>query len=188
MGNKRLNDDELLAVLSKLNAKQRIFAEEYCKDFNAARAFRAAGYSASNAGSEAAAASRLLKTPNIDIYVSHIKAKATDEAVVVVRDILLELKKIGFSNLQDYLDTGNRVKDISAIDRELASAVAGLTINETVRTDGDGATIVNSRINIKLADKLAALEKLGRYLGMWGDRLADAELKDAVWIVQRPTR
>jgi phage terminase small subunit len=83
---------------------------------------------------------------------------------VTIDRIVGEYVKIAFADAGDYFDWGPNgvtVKDKSELTPEQRSAVA--EVSQTVTEKG-------GTIRVKLHDKLNALEKLGKHLGMFIDK------------------
>ncbi len=151
-------------------AKQQRFIEEYPVDFNGTKAAERAGYSKKTAGQQA---SRLLKNVKIQAAIQKRIGKLTTKAEVSVERILNELVKVGFANLQDYIRVttdGDPYVDLSEMTEYQAAALQEITVEDFKDGRGDNARDVR-RVKIKMLDKLSALEKLGKYLGMFLDRL-----------------
>lgn len=161
------------AAVTKLwqpTAKQQRFVEEYPVDFNGTKAAERAGYSKKTAGQQA---SRLLKNVKIQAAIQKRIGKLTTKAEVSVERVLSELVKVGFANLQDYIrvtSDGDPYVDLSAMTEYQAAALQEITVEDFKDGRGDDARDVR-RVKIKMLDKLSALEKLGKYLSMFVDRL-----------------
>ena len=142
-----------------LTDKQWMFIEEYLVDLNGTQAALRAGYSADTASS---IAYENLRKPQI--------AEAIDNALaerpgVTRARIVDELAAIGFANAGDFFEWGPdgvRIKDSADLSAEQRAVIA--EVSET-KTDKGGT------IRIKLSDKQSALEKLGKTLGMFKDRV-----------------
>jgi hypothetical protein len=90
---------------------------------------------------------------------------------VTEEKIVVELAKIGFSNIQDYLKLGKDGEPIfnyAQISRDQAAAIQEITIEDFRDGRGDDARDIR-RIRFKLADKRQALVDLGRHLGLFVD-------------------
>ena len=145
-----------------LTGKQRRFAEEYLVDLNGTQAAIRAGYAADSAAVEA---SRLLRNAKV---ADAIDAAMAQRAGVTRTFIIDELAKIARANAGDFVEWGPegvKWKASSGLSEEQRGAVA-----EVSQTGGS--------IRVKLSDKQAALEKLGRALGMFGDRVVVGELME----------
>lgn len=147
-----------------INEKQKRFCEEYLKDFNGAQAAIRAGYSKESAKEQA---SRLLTNANVATYLTLLKDQNSKNHSDLKNLIVEEYKKIGFSNIQDFIEADNSIVDISQIDREKAAVVESIKKTETEFSGANESTGTKTTVQIKLWDKLNALEKLGRYVGLF---------------------
>ena len=77
--------------------KQRRFCEEYLIDCNATQAAMRAGYAASTASSVGA---KNLKLPEVQDYLSARQAETREQTGVTREEIVLQLKKIGLSDIE----------------------------------------------------------------------------------------
>lgn len=144
--------------LGKLTAKQRRFCEEYLIDLNATQAAIRAGYSVHTANR--IASENLLK-PDIQSKIEKLMIERSQRTAINQDKVIQELSKIAFSNISDYLKVeDNRVEvfDTDKIHKEMLAVIA-----EIKQTD--------SKLSIKLHDKLRALDLIGRHLGMFKDKL-----------------
>jgi phage terminase small subunit len=146
-----------------LNEKQQRFCEEYIIDLNATQAAIRAGYSQATAGAKG---HELLKIVEIQEYLSQLRIEQQARIQITGDMVIKELAKVGFTNIQDYIEEGNTVKDFSQIDSGKASCVAGL--KRSVTTFGSGKDAgTKETVEFKLWDKVAALEKLGKHFGIF---------------------
>ncbi len=154
----------------KPTAKQQRFIEEYPIDFNATKASQRAGYSKKTSYS---IGHELLKKPEIQDAIQKRVGKLTTKADITVERIVSELAKVGFSNLGEYFrisKDGEPYIDLSAITEEQSAALQEIMVEDFTDGRGDDARNVR-RVKIKTLDKLNALDKLGKYLGMFVDRI-----------------
>jgi phage terminase small subunit len=156
-------------MAKSLTPKQQRFAAEYLIDLNATQAAIRSGYSAKTAYS---AGQRLLKHVEVGPAIEAAKRERLMAAGVTAKDVITELSKIGFANMGDYLKStsdGDPRFDYSTLTRDQKAALAEVTVEDFV--DGRGADARDvRRVKFRLADKIAALERLGRHLGMFVDR------------------
>lgn len=144
-----------------LTPKQRKFVNEYLIDLNATQAAIRAGYSAKTANEQGA---QNLAKLSIKSEIEKGQNKVALRASVTVEMIIDELKKIGFSSITDYISfNGGKVilKDSEAIPKDKIAAIA-----EVSKTISEGG----STLKFKLYDKISALDKLARHLGMYVDK------------------
>ncbi len=152
-----------------LTPKQERFVQEYLVDLNATQAAIRAGYSARTAHVQG---SRLLTNARIASEISIGRASNTEKLGVTQEMVVSELKKLGFSNMLDYMRVGpdgDPRLDFSSLTRDQAAALTEVTVDEYTDGRGDDAREVK-RVKFKLSDKRAALYDLGKHLGMFIDR------------------
>jgi phage terminase small subunit len=147
----------------ELTEQQKKFCREYMKDFNGTQAAIRAGYSKKSAGEQA---TRLLGNVNAQKFITSLQGKAADKHEGLADEIVAELKKIGFSDIKKFLDSGNTIKDISQLPSELTTCVESVKKTETEFGDEErGGT--KTSVQFKLHSKLDALEKLAKYVGLY---------------------
>lgn len=145
--------------MKALTPRQLAFAHAYAKHGVAERAAIEAGYSERTA--RGSAATRLLANAGIAEEIERLKSQATEKALVDVKRVVEELMLLGFADLADFVEWGPK----------------GVTLRESATLDAakrraivEVAETANG-VKIKLADKNAALDKLGRYLGIFVDKI-----------------
>lgn len=156
-----------------LTIKQRLFVEHYLSCFNASEAARRAGYSRDTA---AVIGSENLRKPNIAAAIQEGFAKRAMPA----DEVLARLADIARSDARDLLE----------FDPE--GNVIGLRLHEDAPLHLI-KELTRSRygLGVKVYDKQAALETLGRYHKLWTDKiehsgnidvtqLTDEQLRDIV--------
>lgn len=140
----------------KLTPKQKKFCQEYLVDLNATRAAIRSGYSKKTSGQ---IGEQNLKKLVVKKYISVLQEKIQEKTGLRIEDVIAELVKVGFSNVQDFVSTGNKIGDIKKLKRDKAAAIS--SVKTTFKVGGEKTT------EIKFYDKVDALEKLGRHLGAW---------------------
>ena len=142
-----------------MTKKQKRFVEEYLIDLNATQAAIRAGYSpltARDIGCEN------LTKPNIQEAIDKAIAERSQRTGVNADRVVRELAKIAFVNAGEVvdLDTALLMDKISDDDMAAIQSVKVKTFGE------DGV-----EREVKLADKLKALELLGKHLGLFKDKV-----------------
>ena len=156
----------------KLTAKQIRFVDEYLVDFNGTQAAIRAGYSEKTA---AATAARLLRNVNIQAEISRRQKDLQRRTEVTQDRVVKELARIAFANIADYVhvETQTRTKDDGT-----EVTYQTVMFNETQELSADqraALAVVKQSVNgfeLKLHDKIKALELLGRHIGMFNDKLS----------------
>lgn len=145
-----------------MTKKQKRFVEEYLIDLNATQAAIRAGYSPDTAGS---IGNENLKKPEICACVEKAMAERSKRTGVCADRVVQELAKIAFLNLRDVIDPKTAAVREDASDEDTA-ALQSIKVKKSYSETGESI-----EREAKAADKLKALELLGRHLGMWNDKL-----------------
>ena len=154
----------------KQDLRHGAFVREYLKDFNGSRAAIAAGYAKKGAHVRAA---ELLRNRKVQALLAKLTKKHADKLDLTAEKVLAELSKMGFANILDYMrvdEDGALALDLSELTREQAAAIQEYTVDATGGT-GDGERKLVMRTRFKLADKIKALELLGKYLKLFTERI-----------------
>jgi phage terminase small subunit len=145
--------------MSKLTEKQKRFVEEYLIDLNATQAAIRAGYSVKNADK---IGSELLGKTRVSEAIAKAMAERSKRTGVTQDRVIEQLAKIAFADLKDYVRWDE--KGITLLNSENVDGTVLQSITETVLPKG------GVKREIKLNDKLKALELLGKHLGMWTEK------------------
>ena len=138
-------------------------------NFNRSEACRRAGYKHS-----AAQSSRVFGRPAVVAEVERRRAKLAEDFKIGPAEILNEFRKIAFFNMLDYgeIDSKGYFQiNLSEVSREQMAAIGEFTIETYNEGRGDDVREVK-KIKFKPMDKLSALEKLARHLGLFDDKLS----------------
>jgi phage terminase small subunit len=159
---------KLAARPLKLTPKQALFVREYLIDLNATRAAIAAGYSQKTAE---AAASRLLRNVKVRAEIDKQIAERSERLEISADRVLQELARLAFLDPRRFFDADGIARPITALDDDTARALAGMDVEELFEGRGDDRRQIGVVRKYKLADKKAALELLGKHLGLFVERL-----------------
>lgn len=144
-----------------MTEKQKIFANEYLIDLNATRAYRVAYPSVKKDETARANGSRLLTNANVAAYIAE-RMKERQERTEITQDrVVEELAAIALARMDNYAEIKNNrilIKNSAEFTEMQARAIGGIKQGKF-------------GIEVKLNDKLKALELLGRHLGMFRDKL-----------------
>lgn len=147
-----------------LTPKQKRFVAEYLLDLNATAAAKRAGYSEKTACEQAA---RLLANVKVQTAVQEAE-QARQERTEITQDMVLrEMSKLAFFDIRKMFDKNGKPLDISALDADTAAALVGLDVQDVTDNGGNYIGFVKK---YKMADKIRALELLGKHLGAWEPR------------------
>ena len=104
----------------------------------------------------------------IKAEIQRLQAKHSERTGVTAEAVVLELAKIGFSNIEDFLtvdeDGETHIKSFDAIKRENLAVIESIKISTTKGKDNDREY---KTTQFKLHIKLNALEQLGKHLGIF---------------------
>ena len=145
-----------------MTERQKRFCAEYLVDLNATQAAIRAGYSpesAANIGCEN------LRKPNIRACIDKSIAEQAKRTGINADRVLRELGRIAFVHAADVINM-NDATVIDGADRDDTAAIASVKVKVISGANGDGI-----EREIRLADKLKALELIGRHLGMFTDKV-----------------
>lgn len=149
------------------------FCREYIIDENAVRAYQRA-YRESQATYESAAASatRLLKDAKIQSRIEELRDERNKRLEVSADRVLAELAKLAFYNPRDLFDDDGRLKPITEMDPDSSAVIAGIETRHEITEKGDDKTAdITVLTKIKLSDKGVNLERLGRHLKLFTNKV-----------------
>lgn len=155
--------------MAKLTKKNEVFCKEYLIDLNATQAAIRAGYSVESAGS---IGSELLKKPEIRARIDKEMAERSKRTGINADRVLRELARVAFLNPKDVIDLNTAEVKEDASEDDLA-VIAGVKVKYVPHKDFDenGDPVIEQAIEreVRMADKLKALELCGKHLGMFKD-------------------
>lgn len=157
-------------MVAKLTPKQAAFVREYLVDLSATAAAKRAGYSERTARS---IGQRLLTNVDIQAALRDALTKRSKRTEITADRVLQELARIGFADIRDLFqwDEERAVYVPSrALTDEQAAAVSEVQAETTHTTLPDGVKDTTIKLKLKTYDKLSALEKIAKHLGMFVER------------------
>lgn len=145
------------------------------KDLNGKQAAIRAGYAP---GSAEVTASQLISNPNVKKRIDELSQKITTKLEITAERVLNELAAIAFVPLDEIVQwdaEGNiTFKPSAELTPEARATISEIEQNRTEESGGKGTTREKVKLRIKRNDKLAALNMLGKYLGMFAEKQAEA--------------
>lgn len=149
--------------MAKLTAKQKRFCDEYLIDLNATQAAIRAGYKKSEYTDTNA--SKLLENTSIKEEIERAMAERSRRTGINQDRVLMEIAKMAFVNIDDVLDVNTgKVKESASRDD-----LACIQSVKYKKSEGTSGTTIEREV--KIADKKANLELLGKHLGMFKDKV-----------------
>ena len=173
--------------MAKLTDKQKRFCDEYLIDLNAMQAAIRAGYKEGYAQKHSY---DMLKNPLIKKYIDKRMHDIQRRTEITQDRVLNELAAIGFSNPSHFfkvidrpvlaggepvLDSDGNVKTFKDIEFTNTD-----DLSEADKKAVSSAKVGVNGIEVKLNDKIKALELIGRHLGMFKDKVEIKENSDKV--------
>jgi phage terminase small subunit len=161
-----------IAAPLPLSDRQCRFADEFLKDLNASAAARRAGYAPTSAPFRA---TKLRRYPGIAARIDAGMAKKQRTIRVTADRVLAEYARIAFADIGRVADWTNRrllLKSKRPLERASGAALAFL------------GPARGARLQVRLHDKVYALDMLARHLGLLDPQMPGRALKQK-WPVQR---
>lgn len=142
-------------MAGKLTAKQKKFVDEYLIDLNATQAAARAGYKDPNIGRQ------LITKNNVSDYIQKRQSIREQRTEITQDKVLKELANIAFANGTDY----------AKVIKQGQCSIVGIVPTDQLTTEQKSAVAcikqTQAGVEIKLNDKLKALELIGKHLGMF---------------------
>ena len=159
-----------------MNAREQRFCEEYLVDLNACGAAKRAGYrpkTAANAYQWLKAETPRFK-PALLERIEAMKAERARRTGIAADRVVREYASIAFANIADITDGEQLLENPS---RDDMAAVASIKVKR-----GSGG----SDCDVRMYDKLKALDMLGRHLGMFSGEAEGAPAGDMPRVTIHP--
>jgi len=162
---------------------QMRFVEEYIQDpSSASRAAKRAGYSLSTAPE---VASRLLADPRVQRMIEEATQQAIKALGITKERVLQELAVIAFSNPNSVItmdEKGEPVIDLLSLKSDKSGATE---VSISVVNGRSGKQKIVNIKTVKPADKVAALEKLGKAMNMFKEQVEVTQKVSLVDLIEQ---
>jgi phage terminase small subunit len=145
----------------KITPKQAIFISEYLIHGNGTRAAQAAGVPEKSAHTTA---SRWLKNPKIAAIIAERHAARAAKMEITAERVLRELARLAYFDAGNLYDAQGERIPLYRLDPNTRAAITA--VEDETRQTANATTRVQ---RIKMADKGQNLERLGKYLHLFGD-------------------
>ncbi len=139
---------------------QKVFCDEYLVDLNATKAYKVA-YPRVKQRTAEVNGNKLLSNTEVKEYIEKAIEERKKRTEVTQDMVIDELKAIAFSNATSFVNIKNGVvliDDTNGLDKNIKKTIVG------IKEGRNG-------IEVKMADKMQALEMLGRHLGMFKEKI-----------------
>ena len=149
--------------MAKLTDKQQRFCDEYLIDLNATQAAIRAGYKRSEYTDTNA--NKILENTRVAEEIEKRMAERSRRTGINQDRVILELARIAFVNPQNVIDPDDASVRVDATEDDLA-CIQSVKV-KTMDSEKGSST----EREVRLADKMRALELLGKHLGMFKDNI-----------------
>ena len=154
----------------ELTIRQRLFVAEYIVDQNGTQAAIRAGYT-DNEAAAAVHATRLLRKAKIRNEIDLRIGKLEKKCEITAEKVLKRLWRLANADLAQFYDQNGNLKNVHDIPKAHRYALMGIEIDEIWDGYGQDRTQTGETKKVKLADKIRALELLGKYLKLFTDKV-----------------
>lgn len=168
----------------KLTDKQQRFCEEYVIDFNGTQAAIRSGYSVKTAAEQS---SRLLSNVKIQEFIRSLQKQTSEKLNITKERVLEEYAKIAFFDIREVFDVDGGLINVKQLDDSSAGSIASIKSSEEWGEDEEGnRTITGTIKEVKVFDKIRALQDLGKHLGLFQKDNEQSAAKSSVTVFQLP--
>lgn len=163
------NEQDRGCIENALKPRHQRFVQEYLVSLDPAAAYKRAGYRSKNDATASANGRRLLRNALISAEIARQQADLAQKCSISAQHVINELARLAFSDIGQVLDFSGptlKLRPPETINEDARRALASVKVRRYTEGSGDEAREVEVS-EFKLADKLTALGKLGRHLGMF---------------------
>lgn len=156
-----------------LTPKQEAFAVAVASGMSQSDAYRTAYPTSAKwlAKSVWERASALAADAKVQARIADLLKKAAESNDVTVERLLREMARLAFIDPRKLVGPGGAVLPLHELDEDTARAVASMEVSQDFEFTEDGKVPAGYTKKVKLWDKRASLEMLGRHLKMFTDRV-----------------
>lgn len=166
--------------MKKLTRQQKIFADEYLIDLNGTRAYRVAYPATKKEETAASNASRLIRNDNVSAYIQAAMDARSKRTEITQDRVLKEYARIAFFDPRKFFKPDGSLKKITELDDDSSACISGMDIITKNVMGSDGNFEPEYTKKIKIADKLKALQDIGRHLNMFKEQPSEEEIAPPV--------
>lgn len=152
-----------------LTEKEEWLCREFVCDFaeNQVRAYMHV-YGTENYDSARTKSSQVFAKVNIKKRIAELRAERNKRLEITGDRVLAEIAKLAFYDPRSFFDSDGRLKPIDELTADQAAIIGGIeTFHKVDGGDKDAVAVITK---IKMADKGANLERLGRNLKLFTDK------------------
>jgi len=147
---------------AKLSDKEERFCYEYLIDLNATQAAIRSGYSKRTART---IASENLTKLDIQQRISEMRANLEQTSGISSLKVILEHKKIAFSDAGQLREGWMTLKDFEQLTDEQKACIQEVKTKQSNRITDEGDIVIDEWVSLKLYNKQASLDSISNILG-----------------------
>lgn len=145
--------------------KVKRFLDKYFETLNATQSAIYAGFSEKTANVQAC---QMLAIEENQEYLQKLRDKLSHKHGVTQDKIIAEYAKIAFFDIRDIYDVDGGLIHVKQLDDKSAGAISSIKSTEEWGEDDEGnKIIIGTNKEIKIFDKIRALQDLGKHLGLF---------------------
>jgi len=113
-------------------------------------------------------AKKVLQKPTVQRRICELRTRALETVEVTQQRVTAEIARMAYANVDDYVSVQNGIMvlhDAALMTRDSRAAISSIRSRVLHRNEQDGSSVI--QLEIRMCDKLKALQMLGAYLGMW---------------------
>lgn len=147
-----------------MTEQRQRFADKYFETLNGKDSAIYAGYSEATAKQQAW---ELLQEDEVQAYLQVLRAELYKRTGISHEKVLKEVARLSFSDIREYYNEDGTLKPIHELSDDAAAALASIKCDEIFEMVNGKKVFTGYQKEIKPYDKLAALEKLAKHLGLY---------------------
>ena len=148
-----------------MTEQRQRFCDRYFETLNATQSAIYAGYSEDTAKQQAW---QLLQEEEVQEYLQKLREEYQLKTGVTKERLIEEYKKIAFFDIREIYDVDGGLINVKQLDDNSAGAIAGIKSTEAWEIDDNGdKVIIGTNKEVKIFDKIRALQDLGKHLGIF---------------------
>lgn len=145
--------------------EQRIrFCDKYFETLNASESAKFAGFSDDTARQQGYF---LLQEEDVQIYLSKLRAKLQSKTDITTERVLREVGRLSFSDIRAYYNDDGSLIPVHLLPDDAAAALASVEIDDIFVYEKGIKKVIGQTRKIKTYDKIGAIEKLMKHLGLY---------------------
>jgi len=162
--------DTTEAVIRPLTDKEEWLCREFVSDAgeNQTKAYMRV-YKGCTYESGRVLASKAFADVNIRQRIDELRLERNKRLEITADKVLAGIAKLAFYDSRDFFDDNGKLKPLSELDPDHADVIAGLETFHKVTGDESDEVAITTKI--KLADRGQNLERLGKYLKLFTDKM-----------------